>query len=74
MVLALARDLIHDSQMGMTYGIMETITAAIFIVTPLLAGSLFERDPIIVYPLSIGLLAVSIVVSYLFSPRKVPHA
>lgn len=74
MVLALARELIHDSQMGMTYGIMETTTAAVFIVTPLLAGNLFERDPMIVYPLSIGFLAVSIVVSYLFSPRKVPHA
>lgn len=74
MALALARELIHDSQMGVTYGIMETVSAVIFVLTPLLAGSLFERDPMIVYPLSIGLIAVSIVVSYLFSPRKVLHA
>jgi len=69
MVMAQARELVHDSQMGVTYGIMETISAVIFVLTPPLAGILFERDPMIVYPLSIGLIAVSIVVSYLFTKR-----
>jgi MFS transporter, DHA1 family, multidrug resistance protein len=74
MALAQARELVHDSQMGVTYGIMETISAVIFILTPPLAGILFERDPMMIYPLSIGLIVVSIAVSYLFSPRRVPAA
>lgn len=74
LVMAQARELVHDSQMGVSYGIMETINAVIFILTPPLAGILFERDPMLVYPLSIGLIAVSILISYLFSPRKVSHA
>jgi DHA1 family tetracycline resistance protein-like MFS transporter len=74
MVQAQARELVHDSQMGVTYGIMETVTSIVFILTPPVAGMLFKQDPMIVYPLSIGLLLVSIVVSYLFSPRKVSHA
>lgn len=74
MVMAQARELVHDSQMGLTYGTMETINAVIFILTPPLAGILFERDPMILYPLGIGLMAVSILVSFLFSPRKVIHA
>ncbi|HUE99705.1 MAG TPA: MFS transporter [Anaerolineales bacterium] len=74
MALAQARELVHDSQMGVAYGIMETISAVIFILTPPLAGILFEHDPMIVYPLSIVLIAVSILVSYLFSPREVSHA
>ena len=74
MALAQARELVHDSQMGVTYGIMETINSIIFILTPPLAGILFERDPMIVYPLSICLIAVSIAVSYFFSPRKVPSS
>jgi len=74
MVMAQARELVHDSQMGVTYGIMETISAVIFILTPPLAGILFEYDSRIVYPLSIGLIAISMIVSYLFSPRKVSHA
>jgi MFS family permease len=73
MALAQARELVPDSQMGVTYGITETISAVIFILTPPLAGILFERDPIIVYPLSVGLIGLSIVISYLFSPRRI-HA
>jgi MFS family permease len=74
MVMAQARELVHDSQMGVTYGIMETIGSVIFVLTPPLAGILFEYDPKFVYPLSIGLIMVSILVSYLFSPQKVSHA
>jgi len=74
MALAQARELVHDSQMGITYGIMETISAVIFVLTPPLAGILFELNPVVVYPLSIGLIAISILVSYLFSPPKVSHA
>ncbi len=74
MIWAQARELVHDSQMGVTYGIMETISAAVFILTPPLAGILFEVDPTIVYPLSIGLIAVSILVTYFFSSQKVSHA
>src|SRR5215216_1882909 len=74
MAMAQARELVHDSQMGLSYGIMETISAIIFIFTPPLAGILFERDPMIVYPLAIGMILISIVVTYQFSPRKVSHA
>jgi hypothetical protein len=56
--------------MGVTYGIMETVGAVIIILAPPIAGILYERDPMIVYPLAIGLIATSIVVSYLFLPQK----
>jgi MFS family permease len=74
MAMAQARELVHNSQMGITYGIMETIGAAIIIVAPPIAGTLYERDPMIVYPLAIGLLAISIVISYLFLPRRARRA
>ena len=74
MLLAQARELVHDSQMGLTYGLMETISAVIFILTPPLAGILYERDPMILYPLGIGLILISILISYLFLPRKAAHA
>ncbi|WKZ36073.1 MAG: MFS transporter [Anaerolineales bacterium] len=70
MAMAQARDLVHDSQMGITYGTMETVSAIIFIIAPPIAGFIFERDPFVVYPIAIGLIAVSIVIGYLFSPRK----
>ncbi len=69
MAMAQARELVHDSQMGLTYGAMETVGAVIFIIAPPIAGFIFERDPFVVYPIAVGLIAVSIVVGYLFSPR-----
>jgi MFS family permease len=74
MAMAQVRELIHESQMGISYGIMETVSSIIFIVTPPIAGLLFERDPMIIYPLAIGLIIVSIIVSSIFLPRRVAHA
>jgi MFS family permease len=74
LALAQVRDLVHQSQMGLTYGAIETVSAIIFILTPPLAGYLYEVDPSIVYPIAIGLIAFSVLVSILFSPRKASHA
>jgi MFS family permease len=70
MYMAQARELVHESQMGLTYGAMETVSSIIFILTPPLAGFLFEIDPVILYPLSIGLIFVSLIISYTFLPKK----
>lgn len=70
MAMAQVRELVHDSQMGLTYGTMETVSATIFIIAPPIAGFIFERDPYFIYPLAIGLIVVSIFVSYFFSPRN----
>jgi len=71
MALAQARGLVHDSQMGLTYGTMETVSSIIFIIAPPIAGYIFDRDPFLVYPLAIGLIGVSILVGYFFSPQPV---
>lgn len=74
MAMAQARELVHESQMGVTYGIMETVSAVIMIVTPPIAGVLFEIDPYITYPVSIGMVIVSLVLSSIYLPRKEAHA
>lgn len=68
-----ARSLVHDSQMGLTYGIMETISAVIYILTPPLAGFIYAFDPMMTYPISLSLIAVSLVVSFAV-PRRRVHA
>jgi hypothetical protein len=70
MFMAQARDLVHESQMGLTYGTMETVASIVFILTPPLAGFLFEIDPFTLYPISIGLIVISIIISYIFSPAN----
>lgn len=71
MAMAQTRELVHDSQMGLSYGAMETVSSIIFIIAPPIAGFIFDRDPYIIYPIAIGLIVVSIMVSYFFAPRKV---
>jgi len=70
MAMAQARGLVHESQMGLAYGTMETVSSAIFIIAPPIAGFIFERDPFLIYPLAIGLIGVSIFIGYIFSPRN----
>jgi MFS family permease len=69
---AQARALVHESQMGLTFGVMETVSAVISIVTPPLAGFLYARDPASPYPLALGLLAVSALTSLMLLPRLSP--
>ncbi|HAV78636.1 MAG TPA: hypothetical protein DCX53_14910 [Anaerolineae bacterium] len=69
LTMARARLLVHDSQMGLMYGTMETLGAVIFIIAPPIAGYLFEIDPAIVYPLSLGLILVSVILIFFFTPK-----
>ncbi|MBI5952525.1 MAG: MFS transporter [Chloroflexi bacterium] len=69
MAMAQARGLVHTSQMGLTYGTMETVSSIIFIIAPPIAGFIFERDPFLIYPLAVGLIGVSILIGYIFSPQ-----
>lgn len=74
MFMAQVRELVPASQMGLAYGAMEMVNAIIFIITPVVAGFLFKPDPTLVYQIGIALIAVSMVVSYMLSPRKVSYA
>lgn len=70
---AQARALVHPSQMGLTYGVIETINAIIFILAPPLAGLIYESNPLSIYPLALVLISISIVIS-LVVPRRLLHA
>jgi hypothetical protein len=67
--MAQARELVHPSQMGTTYGMMETLYAAVAIVAPPLAGILYEVDPAASYPIALVLIACSVLSSFLFLRR-----
>jgi MFS family permease len=71
-VLAFAqvRGLIQQAQMGLAYGIVETVSALSVILAPLLAGFLYEREPTSIYPLCLILVSIGIIISLLFAPRE----
>lgn len=73
LAMAQARELVHESQMGLTYGVMETVNAVVFILTPPLAGYMYKTDPMTIYTFSLGLIAVSVIISIIL-PRRLVHA
>ncbi len=69
MIYAQIRPLIHPAQMGLAYGVAETFSALGIMLAPLLAGLLYTRDPVLVYPVSLGLLVLTLIVSGMLAPR-----
>ena len=69
-IYAQARPLVHPAQMGLAYGVAETFSSLAMTLAPLLAGVLYTREPIIVYPISLGLIGVVILISIAFTPRQ----
>lgn len=62
------RELIHEARMGLSYGVTETVSSTAMILAPILAGYLYERNPIWMYTAGAGLVLASILVNVLFSP------
>ena len=53
MMAAQARELVHESQMGLAFGMNETVAALALTLAPLLAGVIYDRAPDLVYPVSL---------------------
>ena len=70
LIFAQIRVFIHETQMGLAYGIAETVNALTVILAPLLAGILYTRDPLMVYCVSLALTGVALVISGIVSPRR----
>jgi MFS family permease len=65
------RSLIHPAQMGLAYGVSETFGSLAVVLAPLLAGLLYTQNPELVYIVCLGLLALVILVTIVFTPRQI---
>ncbi len=67
---AQARNLVHQANMGLAYGVTETVGSFAVIVAPLLAGYLYQQEPTLIYSCSFGLIIFSLLLSARFAPRR----
>jgi MFS family permease len=67
---AQTRTLVHQANMGLAYGITETVGTSAVILAPPLAGFLYESNPTSIYILSIFLIIGSLAASILFNPTR----
>jgi len=70
MATAHVSSLVHEAQMGLAYGLLETISAFSLILAPPLAGYLYVNDPASPYPFSLLLISVGIILTFIFFPRS----
>jgi MFS family permease len=63
------RNLVHQSRMGLAYGITETVAASAIILASPAAGFLYDINPSLMYIVAFGLIMVSIIFSIRFIPR-----
>jgi MFS family permease len=66
---AQTRNLVHQSRMGLAYGITETVGSSAIILAPPVAGFLYEINPPLMYIVGFCLIIISILVSARFIPR-----
>jgi MFS family permease len=67
--MAQIRPLVHESQMGLAYGLSETILGLPLILAPIAAGFLYEQDKSSVYPIALAAILVIIFLSLVFAPH-----
>lgn len=67
------RHLIHPTQMGLAYGFTETFGSLAFMLSPMLAGYLYDRSPESIYPITLGLLLGAMLLYFLFAPHTEAH-
>ncbi len=68
-IYAQVRPLVHPAQMGLAYGVAETFNSLSMTLAPLLAGVLYTYAPVVVYPVSLGLLGAAFLVTLAFAPH-----
>ncbi len=68
--VAQIRPLVHDSQVGLAYGIAETVGAAVAILAPVAAGFLYDQNPVFIYPVALLTIIIGVILSLIFSPHS----
>ena len=68
--VAQVRGFVHKSQMGLAYGMAETLGSASTLLAPPMAGFLYSRDPVIMYPTALVLIVVGIGITLAVVPRS----
>lgn len=70
LVTAQTRNLVHQSRMGLAYGITETVGASAVILASPVAGFLYEINPSMMYIVGFCLILISLLISARFIPRQ----
>ena len=72
MTVALVRPVVREREVGLAFGMVETLNALAFMVAPILAGFLYDWRPVSVFPISLVLIVPAIFLSWRFFDDQHP--
>lgn len=72
MTVALARPLVREFEVGFAFGIVESLNSLAFMVAPVIAGWLYDWQPVAVFPISAALLGMTMIISFVIMRRNHP--
>jgi DHA1 family multidrug resistance protein-like MFS transporter len=67
LAVARIRTLVSTAKMGLAYGIAETTSGLAIIIAPLLAGYLYETNPVWIFQTALSLTLVSVILTVIFT-------
>lgn len=70
LLTAQERTLIAEEYMGLAYGLFETVVSAALIAASTLSGWLYAIRPDVIYPVSLPLLALTLLLFWRFTPIR----
>jgi MFS family permease len=66
MTVALVQPVVREREVGLAFGMVESLSAFAFMIAPVLAGFLYDWRPESIYPIGLLVLILAILLSFLF--------
>ena len=70
MTVALARPLVREIEVGFAFGVVESLNSLAFMVAPVIAGWLYDWRPVSLFPISAGLLGITMIFSFIIMRKN----
>ncbi len=70
MTLALVQPVVREWEVGLAFGVVETLNALAYVAAPVLAGILYEWRPNAIFSIGLLILLITITLSAIFLRRK----
>ena len=73
MTVALVRPVVREREVGLAFGLVESLNSLAAVIAPVLAGLLYDRQPVSIFPASLIVLALTFILSLRYTHRKGYH-
>jgi len=70
MTVALVRPVVREREVGLAFGIVESLNSFAFVLAPVIAGFLYDWRPIAIFPAGLGVLGVTLLISLIYVLRN----